>query len=99
MGYTSGMERIGIRELKQHTSKWVKKAHRGQPIEVTSRGELMARLIPAVDPADPVAELIAAGIIREAEEPWDLTGITPSPPLPGRPSISEALQEQREERL
>ncbi len=94
MGYTHGMERIGIRELKQYTSKWVKKAHSGQPIEVTNRGELMA-----VDPDDPVAELIAAGIIREAEEPWDLTGITPLSPLPGHPSVSEALQEQREDRL
>ncbi len=93
------MESIGIRELKQYTSKYVKKAHSGQPIEVTSNGQLMARLIPAIDPTDPVAELIAAGIIREAEKPGDILDVIPVPALPGRPSASEALQQQREERL
>ncbi len=99
MGYSKFMESIGIRELKQHTSRWVKKAHQGQPIDVTSHGRLLARLVPATDPDDPVADLIAAGIIRPAEEPWDLTRITPIAPLPGHPTGSEALEELREERL
>lgn len=92
-----GMESIGIRELKQHTSRYVKKAHQGEPIDVTSHGRLLARLVPASDPDDPIADLVAAGIIRPPEEPGDILDITPLPQKPGRPSISEALQQMREE--
>ena len=32
------MERIGIRELRQHASRWVRRAAAGESFEVTDRG-------------------------------------------------------------
>jgi prevent-host-death family protein len=40
------MERIGIRELRQHASTWVAKVQAGATIEITSHGRLVARLVP-----------------------------------------------------
>ena len=40
------MERIGIRELRQNASEWIRRAHAGERIEVTRRGEVMAVLGP-----------------------------------------------------
>jgi prevent-host-death family protein len=40
-------ERIGIRELRQHASRYVAMAKAGKRIAVTDRGELVAYLVPA----------------------------------------------------
>lgn len=40
------MERIGVRELRQNASEWIRRAHAGERIEVTRRGEVMAILGP-----------------------------------------------------
>lgn len=37
---------IGIRELRQHASRYVAAAHAGEEILVTDRGHPMARLVP-----------------------------------------------------
>ncbi len=90
--------RIGIRELRQHASVYVDLAEKGYTVEITNRGRLVARLVPAKEPESPLAKLIAAGVIREAEDPGDLLDIEPAPPLPpGRPTVSEILLQMREE--
>lgn len=92
--------RIGIRELRQHASVYVDLAEKGYVVDITNRGRLVARLVPAKDPESPVERLVAAGIIREAREPGDLLEIEPAPPVPpGQPTASEILQEMREDRL
>ena len=40
-------ESIGIRELRQHASRYVAMAKAGRRIAVTDRGELVAYLVPA----------------------------------------------------
>lgn len=40
------MERIGIRELRQHASRYVARAANGETIEVTDRGRPVALLAP-----------------------------------------------------
>lgn len=40
--------RVGIRDLRSNLSGYVKRAHSGQIIEVTSRDEVVAELHPAV---------------------------------------------------
>jgi prevent-host-death family protein len=40
------VERIGIRELRQHASEWVAKAKAGTIIVITDRGQPVARLMP-----------------------------------------------------
>ena len=90
--------RIGIRELRQHASVYVDLAEKGVIVDITNRGRLVARLVPAGEPGSPLERLIAAGIIREAEESGDLLEIEPAPPVPpGHPTASEILIQMREE--
>ena len=41
------MERIGVRELKERLSHYIRAVRRGEIIEVTVRGKPVARLVPA----------------------------------------------------
>jgi len=93
-------KRIGIRELRQHASVYVDLAEKGQTVDITNRGRLVARLVPAGEPESPLERLVAAGILRPAEDPGSLLDIEPAPPVPeGQPTASEMLQELREDRL
>ena len=90
--------RIGIRELRQHASVYVDLAEKGQTVDITNRGRLVARLVPAKEPESPLERLIAAGIIEPAEEPGNLLDVDPLPPLPpGKPTATEILLQMREE--
>jgi prevent-host-death family protein len=62
------MERIGIRELRQHASTWVAKAQAGATIDITSHGRLVARLVPAGE-AQTREALIDAGQLIPAPAP------------------------------
>jgi prevent-host-death family protein len=87
------MERIGIRELRQHASRWVRRAAAGESFEVTDRGRPVARLVPPA-PAEGIERLRAQGRIREAE--GDLLKLGPRiPPRPGVPLPSQVLAELR----
>lgn len=73
-------------------------AEKGQTVDITNRGRLVARLVPAGDAESPLERLIAAGIIEAAEEPGNLLAIEPGPPVPaGHPTASEILLQMREE--
>jgi prevent-host-death family protein len=88
---------IGIRELRQHASVYVDLAERGYTVDITNRGRLVARLVPAREPDSPLERLIAEGIILRAEEPGNLLDAEPAPPLPaGAPTASEVLSQMRE---
>ena len=41
------MERIGLRELRQNASHYIARVARGETVEVTQRGRLVARIVPA----------------------------------------------------
>ena len=41
------MERVGVRELKDKLSHYLRTVRRGQIVEVTMRGKPVARLVPA----------------------------------------------------
>lgn len=89
------MERIGIRELRQHASRWVRRAAAGESFEVTDRGRPVARLLPPT-PLEGLKRLRAEGRITEAT--GDLLGLGPRlPPRPGIPLPSEILAQMREE--
>ena len=89
---------IGIRELRQHASVYVDLVEKGQTVDITNRGRLVARLVPARDAESPLERLVAAGIIQPAEDPGSLLDIEPAPPVPqGRPTASEILLQMREE--
>ena len=87
------MKRIGIRELRQNASVWIREAQHGETIEITDRGRPVARLVP-VPSGDVLERLIAEGRIRPAA--GDLLDLGPPLPLqPGMPTRSEVLEQMR----
>lgn len=87
------MERIGIRELRQHASRWVRRAAAGESFEVTDRGRPVARLVPPA-PLEGIEFLRAEGRVRPAS--GDLLDLGPPlPPAPGVPLPSEILAAMR----
>jgi prevent-host-death family protein len=87
------MERIGVRELRQRASEWLRRVAQGESFEVTDRGRPVALLVPA--PAgDPLERLIAEGRLSEADE--DVLNLgAPLAARPGRTLPSAMLEEQR----
>ena len=89
---------IGIRELRQHASVYVDLVEKGETVDITNRGRLVARLVPVRDMESPLERLIAAGILRPAEDPGSLLDVEPAPPVPeGQPTATEILLQMREE--
>lgn len=54
------MRSIGIRELRQQASRYLRDVQRGETFEVTDRGHPVARLVP-VPVSSGVEELVASG--------------------------------------
>jgi len=67
-----GVERIGVRELRQHASRYLDKVKAGETVEVTERGELVALLVPPLPATRARERLIAAGRLVPADGPLAL---------------------------
>lgn len=93
------MERVGIRELRQNLSVYLRRVKTGETLEVTEHGHAVARVVPLRGEADPIARLEAEGrIVRRATRSVsDLP--PPLEPRPGERPLSELLDELREDRL
>lgn len=94
------MERIGVRELRQHASRYLAMVRRGETVEVTDRGSLVALLVPPAPATQARDRLVASGRLIPASNP---TGRVRSPhpvrPRPGEPTNQELLDAEREERI
>ena len=89
-------EKIGIRELRQHASRYVAMAKAGLRVPVTDRGELVAYLVPAGDGGTTFERMKAAGQVRPAI--GNLLDLMPPPPTsPGQKTLTETLLEMRDE--
>lgn len=60
------MERIGVRELRQHASRYLARVRTGESIEITDRGTLVAVLSPPSEAGSVRGRLAAAGVLRLA---------------------------------
>ncbi|MBL7493467.1 type II toxin-antitoxin system prevent-host-death family antitoxin [Frankia sp. AgB1.9] len=84
------MERVGVRELNQHTSQVIDRVRRGETIEVTDRGRPVARLVPVDGAVGALDLLVAEG---RAVAPTAAAGsVIPSPPMIGDPSVDAAAE-------
>lgn len=91
------MERIGVRELRQHASRYLARVKAGETVEVTERGRLVALLVPP-DPGTGSRErLIAAGRIVPADGPVRLPRRVPA--HPASPDTGAVLDELRRDRM
>ena len=97
------MKAVGVRELKNRLSEYLRLVRTGEPILVTDRGEVVAELrgpLPGAAPADPhpgLAELARQGRLR----PGSVNEPDLYPALPRRTAEGTAarlLDEERGER-
>ncbi len=69
------MDRIGVRELRQHASRYLDRVAHGETLEVTDRGRPVARLVPIT--SDAWADMVASGRITPAEDATDVVDEAP----------------------
>jgi prevent-host-death family protein len=84
------MRSIGVRELRQHASRYIEEVAAGESIEITDRGRPVARLVPLT--GDPWHDLVSAGDVVLAAGPLKAEDITPAT-YPH--SASETLEQMR----
>lgn len=94
----SHMKRIGIRELRQNASEYVRRAEAGETLEVTDRGRPVARLSPLTGSETLRDRLIADGTLTPATAALESLG-PPLSPRPGARPLSEIIDEMREDKI
>lgn len=83
---------VGIRDLRNNLSRYLRQVGAGKRVKVTDRGRVVAELIPpgrAQSKASRYDELVASGVIRPALERGDPLVDFPSLGLP--PGTAAAL--------
>ncbi len=87
------MRSIGVRELRQNASRYLREVKAGETVEVTERGEPIARLVPVPEEST-IERLRASGRLKPAQ--GDLMDVVdPVEPVPGVPLPSEILEQMR----
>ena len=86
------MERIGVRELRQHASRYLARVRAGESVEVTDRGRPVARLVPVPD--DVWSAHVASGSVRA---PTDQAPLAQLQPQRVEGSLSAELRHLRDE--
>jgi prevent-host-death family protein len=87
------MKTIGVRQLRQQASRYLREVEAGETIQVTDRGRPVAMLVPV--PAEgPLSRLVSSGRLIPAE--GDLLELgEPLEPAPGVTLPSEELARMR----
>ena len=90
---------VSISDLKANLSRYLREVRRGGEVQVLDRGKPVARLVaPAMrDDEDLRARLVSAGVIRPGK--GCAARILEKPPLALHSDLSEALAEDRADRL
>lgn len=91
------MERIGVRELRQNASRYLRQVKSGQTVEVTERGKLVALIVPPTSAATARERLISDGRLIAGAGPRYLP--QRAVPPTGSVDTATALDEQRGEQL
>lgn len=87
------MSEVPVRELNQNTAGVLARVKRGEEIDISERGVVVARLVPAQ--VHPLAELIASGKLRPATVRGPVS--RPSGPIRTDHEAGELLERLRDE--
>ena len=87
------MERVGVRELRQNLSVYLRRVKDGESLEVTEHGHPVAVLSPLREPQSVYDRLVAQGRIRPATVSFD---DMPPPLGPRSTAGTDALMADRE---
>lgn len=85
------MAEAGIRELRDHLSKYLERVRDGEEVIVTDRGTAVARVVPIEQPR-PYDRLVAEGIIEPAKVE---KRTRPKKRVEADGSVSELVADQR----
>lgn len=82
---------VGIRELRNHLSRYLDQVRRGEEITITDRGRAVAKILP-MSGERKIDRLIAEGLVLPARKPKsaDLP-----PPIKINGTVSDLIIEQR----
>ena len=84
--------RIGIRALREGLSSAIDRVRNGQVLEITDRGQPVARIVPVGSAGGSLVDLVALGKVR----PPRSRGKLPRPlELPSRMTTEEAIDRLR----
>jgi prevent-host-death family protein len=87
--------RVGVRELRQNLSLYLRRVARGERLEVTERGKPVAVLGPVDESGSALRRLVASGRAKPPE--GDLLDLA-SPKGPVTTKGTDALRQLREDR-
>jgi len=87
--------RVGVRELRQNLSRYLRRVALGERLEVTERGKPVAVLGPVDDSGSALRQLVASG--RATPPQGDLLELAP-PRGPVTTKATDALRELRDDR-
>lgn len=92
------LARVGVRELRQNLSVYLDRVKAGETLEVTEHGQPVAQLGPRLaKPVSIIDQMIAEGRITPATFDHRKIKLPPAIPDPGGRTLSEILQEMRDE--
>jgi prevent-host-death family protein len=89
-------DRVGIRELRQDLSRYLRRVRAGERLIVTERGRPLAVLAPWAEEGDTIDRLVAEGRARRGA--GGLLSVRPLRRAVSR-DASDALAEERAERM
>ena len=90
------MKSIGIRELRQHASQYIRLVEEGETIQVTDRGRPVAMITPVKKDETTLERLYREGVLIPAKSKRAIRDLPqPLPALEGEPSLSQVLEEMR----
>lgn len=69
------MDSIGVRELRQHASRYLRRVANGESVQITDRGRPVAQLVPIS--GDAWSDLVASGRVTPAEDAADVVDEAP----------------------
>lgn len=85
------MTEAGIRELRDHLSRYLARVQAGEELTVTERGRPVARLVPIGEPR-PFDRLVADGVVQLAPSS---RRTRPAKRVPADAPVSDLVAEQR----
>jgi antitoxin (DNA-binding transcriptional repressor) of toxin-antitoxin stability system len=93
----AGRRRVGVRELRQNLSVYLRDVKAGEALDVTEHGHVVARLEPPAAPDETILERLE----REGKLTPATTSMTAVPPpvslAPGETPLSDVLRQMRDE--
>jgi prevent-host-death family protein len=97
MGTVAGVDDVGVRELRQNLSVYLRRIAQGETLRVTEHGHPVALLTPIPNSGDPVLDDLEAQGLLERPKVRRRPLPRPVPLEPGEPTLSEILQQMRDE--